>query len=287
MLTRRPTVARIAALGAIVALRRPVVALVVNGNGGYGYDLLFQNGGQLVSGNQVLIGGEPVGSVDTHQADPRQPRQRPRHRRPAAPRRLDGGDPRHLALRRRQPLRLDLPRAQQQPGDAERRHAWASPRPPPRSTSTSSSTPSRPGTARALSEFIQGNAAIYAGRGPEANQTYKYFGPALNRTSAFFGELTADQRLLRRFVVGSADLFTTLSSAARRALLLGGQRQHGLRLDRRPERRRSTRRCASCRRPSARAAPPSSTSAPPSTTSTRWSTPRRPPPATSPPSSPT
>ena len=34
---------------------------------------------------------------------------------------------------------------------------------------------------RGLGQFIQGNAAIYAGRGKEANETYKYFGPALNR----------------------------------------------------------------------------------------------------------
>ena len=68
-----------------------------------------------------------------------------------------------------------------------------------------------PGVRRGLSQFIQGNAAIYAGVGHEANQTYKYFGPALNRTSAFVHELNADQNLFQRFVVSSSKLATAVS----------------------------------------------------------------------------
>lgn len=64
---------------------------------------------------------------------------------------------------------------------------------------------------RGLAEFVQGNAAIYAGRGKDANQTYKYFGPALNRTSAFVHELTADENLFARFIVSSSKLATIVS----------------------------------------------------------------------------
>ena len=62
-----------------------------------------------------------------------------------------------------------------------------------------------------LGNFIQGHSAFYAGRGKDANDAYKYFGPSLNRTNAFVGELNADQRLFERFVVNSGKLSTTVA----------------------------------------------------------------------------
>ncbi len=50
----------------IAALAIAVIALAIvyfSGNGGHQYTLVFQNAGQLVNDNQVLIGGSPVGSV--------------------------------------------------------------------------------------------------------------------------------------------------------------------------------------------------------------------------------
>ncbi len=64
---------------------------------------------------------------------------------------------------------------------------------------------------RALGQFIRGNAAIYSGVGQQANQTYKYFAPALNRTGAFVHELNADQRLFERFIVSSSELSTVVA----------------------------------------------------------------------------
>ena len=52
----------------IAALAVVVIALAVvlfGGGGGHKYTLLFQNAGQLVPDNQVLIGGSPVGSVES------------------------------------------------------------------------------------------------------------------------------------------------------------------------------------------------------------------------------
>ena len=62
-----------------------------------------------------------------------------------------------------------------------------------------------------LQDFISGNAAIYSGQGENANDSYKYFGTALNRAGAFAGELNADQRLLSRFVVSSSRLTTAVA----------------------------------------------------------------------------
>jgi len=64
---------------------------------------------------------------------------------------------------------------------------------------------------RALGEFIRGNAEQFADRGPDANRTFKYFAPALNRTSAFVRELNADERLFERFVVSSSKLSTAVA----------------------------------------------------------------------------
>jgi phospholipid/cholesterol/gamma-HCH transport system substrate-binding protein len=211
VLTRRPTVARVAAVGTIVVLVVLVVALIVNSGSGYGYNLLFQNGGQLVNGNQVLVGGEPIGTIDSISLTP------------------DNLASVHVSVDQQlHEGSTAVIRATSLSGVANH-YVSISPGPnsnpalPSGATLGLASTTTSvdldqlfntftPKVRRALSQFVQGNAAIYAGRGKQANQTYKYFGPALNRTDAFFGELTADQRLLRRFIVGSARLFTTLSS---------------------------------------------------------------------------
>src|SRR5262249_56919131 len=39
--------------------------VLFGGGGGHSYNLLFQNASQLVPDNQVLIGGQPVGSVES------------------------------------------------------------------------------------------------------------------------------------------------------------------------------------------------------------------------------
>ena len=64
---------------------------------------------------------------------------------------------------------------------------------------------------RGFADFIQGQAAFYAGRGKDANVAAKYFGPSLNRTNAFVGELNADERLFEGFVVNSGKLATAVA----------------------------------------------------------------------------
>ena len=190
-----------------------VIALGVvlfGGGGEYHYDLLFQNAGQLVPENQVLIGGSPVGSVESIE--------------------LTENNLASVKVSVSQQLHQGTTaviRATSLSGVANH---YVSISPGPNSSPAleegatlglaSTTTPVDidqlfntfpPSVRKGLSEFIRGNAAIYAGVGHQANQTYKYFGPALNRTDAFVHALNADQNLFTRFIVSSGKLATAVS----------------------------------------------------------------------------
>ena len=208
--SRGTTPARIAVIVALAAAVIVLAYIFLSGNGGHQYTLVFQNAGQLVPDNQVLVGGSPVGSVES----------------------IDLTDDNLAAVHVEVDQELHegttaVIRATSLSGVANH---YVSISPGPNSNPAldegselglaSTTTPVDidqlfntfpPSVRKGLSNFIKGNATIYAGRGEEANDAYKYFGPALNRTTAFVGELNADQRLLERFVVSSADLTTTVA----------------------------------------------------------------------------
>jgi len=205
-----------ARIAAIVALAVVVIALAVvlfGGNGSHSYKLVFQNAAQLVPDNQVLIGGQPVGSVESID--------------------LTDDNLAEIEVSVEQQLHEGTTatiRATSLSGVANH---YVSVSPGPNSnpelddgatlglgdTTTEVDldqfintfpTPVR----RALGQFIQGNADQFRDRGEDANRTFKYFGPALNRTGAFLGELNKDQKLLERFVVSSSKLATAVAQRA-------------------------------------------------------------------------
>ncbi len=205
------TPARIVAVAGLAVL---VIALgyviFFSGDGGHRYRLVFQNASQLVPENQVLIGGHPVGSVDSIELT---------HDNLAA-----------VTVNVEQQLHQGTTATIRATGLAGVANHYVSISPGPNSSPAleegatlglgSTTTPvdldqflntfPTP-VRRGLGQFVRGNAAIYSGRGEDANRTFKYFGPALNRTSAFLGELNADQSLFRRFVVSSSKLTTTVA----------------------------------------------------------------------------
>jgi phospholipid/cholesterol/gamma-HCH transport system substrate-binding protein len=198
----------IAALGAAVLL---LAIVYFTGNGGHRYTLVFQNAGQLVPDNQVLIGGSPVGSVKSIE--------------------LSDENLAEINVEVDQQLHegtTAVIRATSLSGVANH---YVSISPGPNSSPeledgaelglASTTTPVDidqffntfpPNTRRGLEEFIKGNAQIFEYQGKTGNNAYKYFGPALNRTGAFVGELNADQRLFERFIVSSSKLATTVAS---------------------------------------------------------------------------
>jgi len=207
---RGVTPARIAAL---VALAIVVIALAVvlfGGNGSHKYKLVFQNAAQLVPDNQVLIGGQAVGSVesieltDDNLAEIEVSVEQQLHEGTTAVIRatsLSGVANHYISL-------SPGPNSSPELDDGATLDLG--------STTTEVDLDQFLNTfpnpvRRALGEFIRGNAEQFRDRGKDANETFKYFGPGLNRAGAFVSELNADQKLFERFVVSSSKLSTTVA----------------------------------------------------------------------------
>ena len=204
------TPARIAALAALAVVVIALAVVVLGGDGSHKYKLVFQNAAQLVPDNQVLIGGQAVGSVesigltDDNLAEIEVSVDQELHEGTTATIRatsLSGVANHYVSI---------------SPGPN------SSPALDDGATLDLGSTTTEvdldqllntfpPPVRRALGQFVRGNAAQFSDRGKQANQTFKYFGPALNRTGAFLRELNADQNLLERFVVSSSKLSTAVA----------------------------------------------------------------------------
>jgi phospholipid/cholesterol/gamma-HCH transport system substrate-binding protein len=210
---------RIAALTALFLIALAIIVLLLSsGSNSNHYRLLFDTGGQLVKGNQVLIGGAPVGSVDDVKLTDNGQAQidisvdRVLHQGTSAVIRatsLSGIANRYVSL---------------EPGPNN------APELSNGSTITDVDTTSpvdldqlfntfRPRERRALQEIIQGSATVYAGRNyekgiftgaGEANQTYRYLSPALVQTDRVLAELNRDEHVLTQFLVNGADVVTAV-----------------------------------------------------------------------------
>jgi phospholipid/cholesterol/gamma-HCH transport system substrate-binding protein len=208
--SRGVTPARIAVIAALAVAVIVLAVVFLGGNGGHKYTLVFQNAGQLVPDNQVLIGGSPAGSVesielsDNNLAEVNVEVEQELHEGTTATIRatsLSGVANHYVSI-------SPGPNSSPALGDGAEIGLGSTTTPIDIDQLFNTFPPS---VRKGLSNFIKGNATIYAGQGPAANDAYKYFGPALNRTDAFVRELNADQRLLTRFIVSSSKLTTTVA----------------------------------------------------------------------------
>jgi phospholipid/cholesterol/gamma-HCH transport system substrate-binding protein len=204
------TAARAAAVAALAAVVIVLLVVLLSGDGTHRYSLVFQNAAQLVPDNQVLIGGHPVGSVESIG--------------------LTGDNLAKVEVGVGQQLHEGTTatiRATSLGGVANH-YVSVSPGPNSNPALPDGATIGLDSTTtevdldqflntfpnpvrRALGQFIRGNAAIYSGVGPKANRAYRYFAPGLNRARAFARELNSDERLLERFIVSSSRLSTAVS----------------------------------------------------------------------------
>ncbi len=213
---QRANVARAAALAA-VALAVIVAVLLLfspfGGNEGYRVTATFVNAGQLVKGNQVLVGGVAGGTVTDIDIT----------RSGQAEVELDI-DERYAPLRRG--TRATIKQASQS-GVANRYVDLAMP-PSGGATIADGGRLSvdetetavdldqllntlDPPTRRGLQNLFKGSAAQYAGRGEQANRGYAYLSPALSSSQRLFSELTRDTHALERFLVDSSTFVSALA----------------------------------------------------------------------------
>jgi len=187
-----------------------VIVLLFGGGGGYAYTLLFQTGGQLVPGNQVLVAGQRVGSVDS----------------------IDLTDDNQAAVdvTMDAPLRQGTTAVIRQTSLSGVANRYVSLTPGPNNspeleagstiTGEDTTTPVdldqlfdifRPRQREALQKFIDGNAEIYAGKGELANRAYKFLNPSLSTSERLFAELSSDSVALSRFLVAGSQTFHALA----------------------------------------------------------------------------
>jgi phospholipid/cholesterol/gamma-HCH transport system substrate-binding protein len=197
------TSGRLAAIAALVAGVALVVLVLFGGGSGHTYDIVFETGGQLVKGNQVLVGGQPVGTIDSidltddGQASVEVSVDHPLHEGTTAVVRatsLSGIANRYISI---SPGPNNAPELDDGATlDAQKTTA-------PVDLDQLFDTFNGK-TRQALSNFIQGYGTVYTGNTEQANQTYKFFAPSLQATDRLLQELTRDQRTFSEFLVSSS-----------------------------------------------------------------------------------
>jgi phospholipid/cholesterol/gamma-HCH transport system substrate-binding protein len=202
---------RPAAIAALLLVAIAIIVLLLSGGGpSNDYRLLFETGGQLVKGNQVLIGGTPVGSVDDVKLTDAGEAQvdisvdRPLHEGTSAVIRatsLSGIANRYVSI---QPGPDNTPELRD--GETISEVDTTSPVDLDQLFNTL-----RGPERKALQNIIQGSATVYAGKGPEANQTYKYLSPSLVATDRLLKELDRDEGTLTSFLVNGASVVSAIA----------------------------------------------------------------------------
>ena len=205
---------RILAVGALGLVVLIVAYLVFAGGGGANYKLEFAEADQLVRGDQVQVGGVPVGSVTdieltsdfkaviTIHVDSSLV---PLHHGTLAQVRvpsLTSVANRYIALtlgpnnNPAYPSGATLPASVT--GEVTDLDALFN--------------TLNPKTRKGLQGFIQGTAEQYVGQGKNLGTSVEYFAPALAAVTHFFSELTRDQPVFTSFLVETAKAVTTIGA---------------------------------------------------------------------------
>ncbi len=202
------TIARGAVLGALLAVVAVVAIIALGGGGGEQYQLIFQNAGQLVKGDDVQIGGRRIGNVDDILlTDDNQAEIRITVEEPFAP--LHEGTTATIRL-------TSL-------SGVANRYVALTPGPNNKKELASGATLGvektksvvdldqlfntfDPKTRKGLQRVLQGSAVQYAGKGAQVNESAKYFNPFISTTDQLVKELMRDQATLERALVAGASV---------------------------------------------------------------------------------
>ena len=201
----------VAALAIVVLI---IAYLVFGGSGGADYYLVFNEAGQLVRGDQVQVGGVPVGSVKdivlTKNFKARitihvESSLTPLHVGTVAQVRvpsLSSVANRYIALSPGPNSNPALPNGATLVGNASKEVVDLD----------QLFNTLDPKTRRGLQQFVQGSAEQYVGAGRALGRSVEYFPPAINATDHFFAQLVSDQPVFTSFLVETAKAVTIIGA---------------------------------------------------------------------------
>jgi phospholipid/cholesterol/gamma-HCH transport system substrate-binding protein len=209
---------RVAAIGAVVAAIVIVAILLFGGGGGYSVKARFQNAAQLVTGNQVEIGGTPAGSIDdiaitdngqaevTMSIDDAHKPLREGTQAVIRQASQSGIANRYVELEL-----PPMPKDGKKPSDIRNGGMI-----PITKTTTTVDLDQLfntldPSTRGAVKAFFHNSAAQFKGKTKQQREAFRYLNPALSTSSRVFGELNRDNPLLARFLQDSSRLVTAVA----------------------------------------------------------------------------
>jgi phospholipid/cholesterol/gamma-HCH transport system substrate-binding protein len=208
---RRGRLLAAGALGAVVLI---IAYLVFAGASGTNYYLVFEEAGQLVRGDQVQVGGVPVGSITNIELTPDfnarvtihvGPSLTPLHEGTVAQVRVPSLTTvanRYIALSPGPNNRPALSAGATLPASATREVVDLD-----QLFNTFNAK-----TRQGLAQLIQGSAEQYAGTGRAFGESVEYFSPSLAATDHLFSELVRDQPTFTGFLVETAKALTTIGA---------------------------------------------------------------------------
>jgi len=214
-------VARILALAALIAVVALVALAMFGGGSSYQVKAVFDNAGQLVPGNEVRVGGQPIGTIaDIELDDQANAIVTMEVDEPVAP--LHEGTTATIRASSLSGIANRYVSLNPGPNNGQRiAHGG-------RIGSDETSAPVDldvlfntldAKTRAGLRNLIRGSGDWYDGRAVEAGESTKYFAPFLAGSSRFADELALDQAVLQRFLKDGA---ATVSAIAERRDDLAG-----------------------------------------------------------------
>jgi phospholipid/cholesterol/gamma-HCH transport system substrate-binding protein len=213
---RGPQIGRIAAVTALGLVVLIAALLAFGGGGGSDYHLIFGEAGQLVRGDQVQVGGVPVGSVKSLDLTPDFKARVTIH--------VDGSlTPLHegTTAEVRTPSLSSVANRfiALSPGPNNRPALSAGATLPASATKEVTDLDGlfnalNPKTRKGLQQFIQGTAEQYVGAGKQLGKSTEYFAPFLSASDHFFSELVRDQPVFTKFLVETSKAVTTIGARA-------------------------------------------------------------------------
>jgi phospholipid/cholesterol/gamma-HCH transport system substrate-binding protein len=190
--------------------------LLFAGGGGATYHLIFPEAGQLVRGDQVQVGGVPVGSVTSLELT--------KSFKAKVTIKVDSSlTPLHegTTAQVRVPSLSSVANryVQLSPGPNNKRALADGATLPASATKEVTDLDQLfntldAKTRKGLSEFIRGSAEQYVGAGRQLGESTEYFGPFLSASDHFFSELVRDQPTFTKFLIETAKAVTTIGARA-------------------------------------------------------------------------